>query len=157
MTADDREEMKAAMSLDWTTPEYLANLAAEELGRALNARGINFSTCFGDEDGVSLGLKGIPQAEAMLTLAVPGGTVAGTLYDRATGCCVMLATLAEQYGDDAPEELVEAAFAEGWVWIIHPDMKGHTPGWHVTVTLPTADANAVTARLNALPFLDDTK
>lgn len=155
--SSDREEM-SSMSLDWTTPEYLANLAAEELGHALSMRGINFRTCFGDPDGlVSLSFNGMRDTETLLALAVPGPTGPGTLYDRATGGCVSLAALAESKGEDASEDEVESILDAGWAWLIHPDMRSHVVGWHITVVMPTADANTVTARLNALPFTDDTQ
>lgn len=154
----DRDESKGIMSLDWTTPEYLSNLAAEELGHALSVRGISWRTCFGDEDGtVSLAFGQLRDAETMLTLAVPGPTGPGTLYDRVTSGCVSLAALAEAKGDDASEDEVGAILDAGWSWMVHPDMRSHVAGWHVTVGMSTADANTVTARLNALPFTDDTQ
>ena len=135
---------------DWTTPEYLANIAADELGSALDAHGIGFTTCFGDEDGfVSLSFDSVRGAEAMLTLAVDGTGGPGSLYDRASASCVTLSHLAQQ-GADVPDEQVEAAIKAGWVWTMHPAMLGRMTAWHVSVDIPTADANQVTANLNTL-------
>ncbi len=159
--SNDREE-RTIMDLDWTNPEYLANLAAEELSIALATRGIGWNSCYADEDQddtycVSLSLSGIRAAETLLALAVPGHSGPGSLYDRATGSCLTITQMAGDAGtsDRVQADNVRNAINAGWVWMIHPDMQGHTPGWHVSVTIPVADANTVTARLNALPFMDD--
>ncbi len=156
---DDCDNVGAIMP-GWTE-EDMANVAAEELGHALAVRGIAWRTCFGDEDGtVNLAFGQLRDAETLLCLAVPGPTGPGTLYDRVTGGCVSLSELAHQAGigeaAGSPAE-VEAIMDVGWSWMVHPDMTSHVVGWHVTVSMPTADANTVTARLNALPFTDDTQ
>jgi hypothetical protein len=70
----------------------------------------------------------------------------------------MLSALADAAGDDdVPDDQVAAAIEAGWEWLIHPNMKSHVVGWHTSVTMSATDANTVTARLNALPFTDDTQ
>lgn len=141
------------MTNDWTTPEYLANIGAEELKAALDAHGIRSPHCGGDEDGVTLHLADLKDAELMMSLAFTGPDGPGTLYDRAVGACVtlsMLSAVESTTGLDAPEDAVAAAFATSWTWMMHPDMDGRRVGWHISVTIPTDDANQVTARLNEL-------
>lgn len=134
------------MGNDWTTPEYLANISAEELARALDLHGIQAYNVGADEDGVTVSLAGIRSAETLLTLTLEGTDQPGTLYDRATSSCVTLSAL----GEDATEGQVADAFEAGWTWMIHPDMTGRRVGWHVHLTLPAADADQLTARLNEL-------
>lgn len=130
--------------------ERWANVAAEELARALDLTGIGFMGTAGDEDGdVSVAFNSLADAEALMTLAVPQNTAVGSLYDRATSSCLTMAAFAES-GVDPSEESVEHAIRAGWTWTIHPAMRGRRMGWHVSVDIPAADANQVTANLNAL-------
>ena len=131
---------------DWTPAEYLANISADELRKALNVHGIRVHNVGADADGVTVSLADMASAEALLTLVLDGPDRPGTVYDRATGSCVTLS----QLSDDAPEEQVTAAFDAGWVWMIHPVMDGMHVGWHIHLTLPVNDADYVTARLNEL-------
>jgi hypothetical protein len=132
---------------DWTTDEYLANLAAEELSAALDRHRIMFHNVAGDEDGtVSVAFVDLRDAEAMMTLAIEQAGP-GTVYDRATGSCVSLTALAAT-GGEVPDEQVAACITAGWNWMVHPHMRGRRMGWHVSVDIPTADANAMTAALN---------
>ena len=140
------------MAPDWTTPEYLANISAEELKAALDVHGVRSPFCGGDEDGVTLHLADLKDAELMMSLAFTGPDGPGTLYDHAVGSCVTLSALsaAESAGAAVPEEAVADAFEQGWTWMMHPDMDGRRVSWHISVTIPTDDANQVTARLNEL-------
>ena len=137
------------MTDDWTTNEYVAMITAEELSAALTATGIDVIDCFGDEDGVSVAFPNVASAEAFMTLTVRHSDTPGSLYDHATGSCVTLRHLAEQYDGEVPDAKLTAAFAAGWTWVMHPHMNGRVMGWHTTVTIPTLDANQVTATLNA--------
>jgi lipoprotein-anchoring transpeptidase ErfK/SrfK len=85
----DREGVKG-MTNGWTTPEYLANISAEELARALDLNGIQAHNVGADEDGVTVSFASLRSAEALLTLE--GTNVTGTRYDRATSSCVKLST-----------------------------------------------------------------
>jgi class 3 adenylate cyclase len=135
---------------DWTTDEYLANLAADELAKAINRHGIQFHGVMGDSDGtVGISFPDLRDAEALLTLTLSGTDHPGGIYDRATGSCVLLTDLASK-GDDASDDEISRALGEGWNWMIHPHMIGRRMGWHVSVDIPTADANALTAALNTL-------
>jgi hypothetical protein len=137
---------------DWTTPEYLANIGADELKGALEAHGVRAPHCGGDEDGVTVHLVDVKDAELMLSLAFEGPDGPGTLYDRAVSSCVTLTAMsaAESAGADVSEQQVAAAFDQGWTWIMHPDMDGRRVSWHISVTIPTDDACQVAARLNEL-------
>lgn len=130
--------------------EHWANVAAEELARALDLTGIGFMGAAGDEDGeVSVAFNSLADAEALMTLAVPQNVDAGSLYDRATSSCLTITALTEQ--DERPsDEQIQTAIRAGWTWTIHPAMRGRRMGWHVSVDIPAADANQVTANLNAL-------
>lgn len=129
------------------TAEEMAQASADELSRALEAHGIGaYDVDVAGEDGVSLALSGIRSAETLLTLAIDGPAGPGTLYDRATSSCVTLSELDE----DAPDESVDESLDAGWLWVIHPAMSGRVVGWHVHLTLPAADANRLTARLNEI-------
>lgn len=132
------------MDNDWTTHEYLANISAEELARALDLNGIRAHNVGADEDGVTVHLAGIRDAEALMTLTQESTQQTGTMYDRATGSCLSLSAL----DDNAPHGDVANVIDAGWVWVIHPHMSGRVTGWHVSVTFPVSDADQMTARLN---------
>lgn len=130
--------------------EHWANVAAEELARALDLTGIGFMGTAGDEDGdVSVAFNSLADAEALMTLAVPQNIATGSLYDRATSSCLTMSSFAE-LSDRPTDEVIEAAIRAGWTWTIHPAMRGRRMDWHVSVDIPSADANQVTANLNAL-------
>jgi hypothetical protein len=138
------------MSSSMDDTEHWANVAAEELARALDLTGIGFMGAAGDEDGdVSVAFHTLADAEALMTLAVPQNMDAGSLYDRATSSCVTMSELAE-HGENPSDGQIEHAIRSGWTWTIHPAMRGRRMGWHVSVDIPAADANQVTANLNAL-------
>jgi hypothetical protein len=134
---------------DWTTTEYLANLAAEELGKAFTLVGIGVTHIAADEGDVIVYFDAIEDAEAMMTLAVGSDNVLGGLYDRATSSCITLGTWDAEQAEPTQSE-VEAVINAGWTWQIHPTMNGRRMGWHVRLDLPHADANQLTANLNAL-------
>lgn len=130
--------------------EHWANVAAEELARALELTGIGFMGTAGDEDGdVSVAFNSLADAEALMTLAVPQNIATGSLYDRATSSCLTMAAFVES-GTEPTDAQIEHAIRTGWTWTIHPAMRGRRMGWHVSVDIPAADANQVTANLNAL-------
>lgn len=131
---------------DWTSPEYMGNIAAEELHGALNRVGVNVIDVVTDDDGdVHIYFSSIQDAEAMMTLAMyPDGP--GSMYDRSTDKCVSLNALPL----DATEDQVKAVIVGGWTWHVHPHMTGRRMNWHVKVCLPTLDANQLAASLNAL-------
>lgn len=136
--------------MDWSTPEYLSNIAADELGAAMIRHGIDFHGAMGDEDGtVGISFPDLRDAEALLTLTLSGTDHTGGIYDRATASCVSLTALAKA-GDDISDEQITDAMREGWSWTIHPHMSGRRMGWHVSVDIPAADANLLTATLNTL-------
>jgi hypothetical protein len=136
-------------SPDWTSPEQLAVMAAEELSNAMDSVGVDFTGCFGDDDGdVSIAFGALADAEALLTLAVRSDDRSGSLYDRATASCVSLTNMS-QSGSGVTEEQLEDAMNTGWVWVIHPAMQGKRMGWHARVSLPSADALTMVASLNA--------
>ncbi len=130
--------------------EHWANIAAEELARALELCGIGAMEVIGESNGdVAVAFPSLADAEALMTLAVPQSTATGSLYDRATASCLTLSAFAD-LGTPLTDESVEHAVLSGWVWTIHPAMRGRRMGWHVSVDIPAADANQVTANLNAL-------
>lgn len=129
---------------------HWADIAAEELARALDLTGIGFLGATGDDDGdVLVAFQQLADAEALMTLAVPQSTAVGSLYDRATSSCLTMAALGDAEVEPSDEQ-VEHAINTGWTWTIHPAMRGRRMGWHVHVNLSAADANQVTANLNAL-------
>lgn len=133
---------------NWTTPEYLSNLAADELAQAAGHHGIELAA-FGRDDGqVSVSFRDLRDAETLVSLGVEEAGP-GTAYDRATGGCVTITTAADA-GGELTDEQMDAVFSSGWVWDAHPDMVGRRMGWHVSVTMSDQDANAVTANLNTL-------
>lgn len=136
---------------NWTTPEALANRAAEELAAALSRHGIDYLGCFSDDDGdVSVSFVTMRDAETALSLGMPADPRPGTTYDRATASCVTLNSWART--DFEPTDAdVAMALQAGWQWTIHPHTVGRNVGWHCTVDLPSADANVLTANLNAVP------
>lgn len=138
------------MSDSMDDTQHWANVAAEELAIALSLTGIGFMGTAGDEDGdVSVAFNSLADAEALMTLAVPQNVDAGSLYDRATSSCLTMTALAE-LAERPSDEQIEHAIRDGWTWTIHPAMRGRRMGWHVSVDIPAADANQVTANLNAL-------
>lgn len=138
--------------MDWTTPEYMAKLTAEELGRALGASNITYIGCGfsvdADDREVSIAFNGIEEAERMVTLGVPYDPVPGSFYDRAVASCVTLTDLGSRNQEASDAELA-TAIDRGWMWVIHPDRSGETFRWHTSVDLPIADAQQLTANLNA--------
>ena len=129
---------------------HWTNIAAEELARALDLTGIGFMGTTGDEDGdVCVAFNSLSDAEALMTLAVPQNSTIGSLYDRATASCLTMASFMES-GAEPSDAQIEHAIRTGWSWTIHPNMRGQRMGWHVSVDIPAADANQVTANLNAL-------
>lgn len=136
------------MSSDWTTPGYLANISAEELGIALRLHGVRALNVGTDEDGVSVAFVSLRDAETLLTLATDGTGGPGSLYDRVSSSCVTLSAMADS--GEPTQDQVGAALDGGWVWMVHPDMSGRRVGWHVTATMPSDDANQLTATLNEL-------
>lgn len=139
--------------MDWTTPEYMAKLTAEELGRALGASNITYIGCgFSvdtDDREVSIAFNGIEEAERMVTLGVPYDPVPGSFYDRAVASCVTLTDLGSRDQEASDEELA-GALGRGWLWVIHPDRSGGTFRWHTSVDLSLSDAQQLTANLNAV-------
>ena len=133
---------------DWTTPEYLAIMAADELSKAMTSVGIGYSSCFGDDDGdVGVTFDHISDAELLLSRSMVSDETPGSLYDRASASCVSLSSLAAA-GQDVPDETVAEIVDAGWLWVIHPSMTGRRMGWHVHVEMTSADAFAVVASLN---------
>lgn len=129
---------------------YWADVAAEELVKALGFLGIRCVMVAGDDDGdVSLSFKDIRDAEAMMTLGVESTGERGSMYDRATSGCVSMRHMAEAQHEPTDAE-VDQLLATSWKWAVHPDMFGRRMNWHVHVDIPAADANQVTANLNAL-------
>lgn len=124
---------------------YWAGVVAEELQRALGQHGIHVHDVEGDEDGVHASFADLRHAETMLALAVEGADGPGSLYDRVSTGCVTMADLPE-----ADEAVIAHVLDTSWTWMVHPAMSGRFVGWHVSVTMPSADANTVTARLNEL-------
>jgi len=126
--------------------EFWADVAAEELERALTMIGIAVNGVRGDDEGdVYISFKGIREAESFMVLSMTGDRTAGTVYDRAVASCVTLGSL----DDSAPDAVIDAAQDTGWTWVIHPTMTGAVVGWHVMAVLPSNDAVTVTARLRA--------
>lgn len=133
---------------NWTTPEYLSNLAADELAQAAGHHGIGL-TAFGHDDGhVSVSFHDLRDAETLMSLGVEEAGP-GTVYDRATGGCATVMATADA-GGDLTDEQMDAVISSGWVWDVHPNMVGRRMGWHVSATMSDQDANTVTANLNTL-------
>lgn len=133
-----------------TDTGYWANVAAEELGEAMTKLGIGFMGVHGDEDGdVTVAFHQLADAEALMTLGVGSDEQPGSLYDRATASCVTLLTYVRD-GIEPTDEQIETAIRSGWTWTIHPAMTGRRMAWHARVDIPAADANQLTANLNAL-------
>lgn len=137
--------------MDWSTPEYLGNITAEELYGAMERLGIRANGCWAADDGsrINISFADIRDAEAMVSLGVVSDFTPGSTYDRAAASCVTLASFAER-GVDPSESEMGAAMDAAWNWTIHPAMDGRRMGWHVSVDLPTADAQSVVADLNAM-------
>lgn len=134
------------MNLD--NAENLAQIAAEELGNAMTNHGIgHLGINVVDADTLYMSFVELADAEAMMTLGVTSDEVLGGLYDRSTSSCLSMSYLTDA---DASDEEFEDAEARGWTWHIHPAMRGRRMDWHVSLTLPALDANAVTANLNAV-------
>lgn len=141
---------------DWTTDEYLASMAVEELGESLARHGIGFIlTAADDEHRVTVIFQGLADAEALMTLGVQGSELPGSLYDRATSGCVSMNDYANR-GVEATEADIERLVDAGWNWLIHPAMNGRRMGWHVHLTLPSHDAATLVANLNALRLGDQS-
>lgn len=138
--------MNADSQGNWTTPEDLTQISAEELARALILHHIGAKHVEADEDGVTVWFVGIFDAGVMLTLAVEGTGELGSLHDRATAGCLSLSSM----GVDASEQAVCDVIDGSWVWVVHPHIDGRVVGWHVSVTMSADDANQVTASLNTL-------
>lgn len=125
---------------------FWADVAAEELARALQAINIRFNGVRGEEDGdVYVSFGSLRGAEAFMILGMDNDRSAGSVYDRAAASCITLGEM----DDDAPDELITAAQTSGWTWMIHPHMNGPVMGWHVMAVIPMSDAVTVTARLRA--------
>lgn len=142
----------AVPEMDWTTPERMAEMTAEELGRALTATGVAHIGCGystdGDDRQVSIAFTGIRDAERMVTLAVPYDARPGTFYDRAVASCITLTDLGAR--DDVPTDAeVADAVDRGWLWTIHPDRSSGRFNWHTSVDMGLTDAQQLTANLNA--------
>lgn len=131
---------------------HWAHVAGEELALALEAAGIGVLDVEGGTDGVRVSFPSLTAAESLMTLVSDGDATLGGFYDRASGSCVTINALVEQYGDveDIPEQAQSEAFRVAWAWDIHPHMRGRVMGWHVSVLIPAPDANQATATLNAL-------
>lgn len=150
---DNRDPRKEPIMAepDWTTDEYLSNIAADELRQALERAGVAATDVTGSDDGrVFVRFRGLPDAEAFLTLSLLQDPRHGSLYDRASSSCATLASLHDLDDEERANELAEEAMAAGWTWLMHPHMRGRSVGWHVAADMPHADANAVTATLNAM-------
>lgn len=132
---------------NWTTPEFLSNLAAEELAQAAGHHGIEL-TASGHDGRVSVSFHDLRDAETLVSLGLEEAGP-GTVYDRATGSCVTIMTKLDA-GDELTDEQMDAVFSSSWVWGVHPHMVGRRMGWHVSVMMSDQDANAVTANLNTL-------
>jgi hypothetical protein len=135
---------------EWVDGGFLATVAAEELGLAMAQLGIGFADLYGGGDGmVTVNFQGPADAESLLTLALSEDETPGSLYDRATSSCVTLASFVLS-GETPSDDQLRAAIASGWKWNVHPAMSGRRMGWHVAVEMTAADANQLTANLNAL-------
>lgn len=131
---------------DWTTDEYLGNIAASELDLAMTSLGIVTLHVGADEDGdVWISFAEIDDATTLVTLGLEAGEL-GSVYDRATGSCLSMSDL----GENATEEAFTQARIVGWKWVVHPHLSVRRVAWHVRVCIPSADANQLTANLNAL-------
>lgn len=138
---------------DWTTPEALAMVAAEELASALESLGINHLGCYLASDGdVSIAFRDIRDAETMVSLGVPSDHASGTLYDRASASCITLSELGA--AGDPSDDAVIAAMNAGWSWTVHPYMIGRRMDWHVSVDMSASDASQLTANLNLIRRVD---
>lgn len=133
---------------NWTTPEYLANLAADELAQAAGHHGIELMASGHDDGQVSISFRDLRDAETLMSLGVEEAGP-DTLYDRATGGCATIMATAEA-GGELTDEQMDAVISSGWVWDVHPNTVVRRVGWHVSVTMSDQDANAVTANLNTL-------
>lgn len=137
---------------DWTNDEYLSNIAADELQRALTRAGLSATDVTGTGEGrVFVRFRGLPDAEAFLSLALTQDPRQGTLYDRASASCGTLNAIWELDDEERASQLADEAMESGWTWLMHPHLRGRTVGWHVAADMPHPDANAVTAALNSLP------
>lgn len=135
---------------EWTSAEYLANIAAEELTNAMTQLGIGIVTSYSQTDGtVAVNFQGLADAETFMTLTLTSDETPGSLYDRATASCVTL-TGYGQLENEPSREAIEDAVRAGWTWTVHPAMRGRRMDWHVMVEIPVDDAHHLTARLNQL-------
>lgn len=134
---------------DWTTAEYVVNLAAQELCESLSKLGIlaHVSANYDADGGVAVVFASIGEAQTFMSFAVDSSDGPGSLYDRATASCLTLAQCAEE-GLEAGDTKVVAAIKAAWDWEVHPSMRGVVAEWHVRVTIPVNDATAVVATLN---------
>ena len=68
--------------------EHWANIAAEELARALELCGIGAMEVIGESNGdVAVAFPSLADAEALMTLAVPQSTATGKGNSTSTGRC----------------------------------------------------------------------
>jgi len=138
--------------LNWTTAETIGMLTAEELAAAFDRAGVSYiAVTYGDEESstpVGVAFNGIQDAGKAVELGVPVDDTIGGFYDRVTSNCLTLTALAQ---DDVPEDdaRVAEALESGWSWVIHPDRLNGRKGWHVSVDMSVADAQQLTANLNA--------
>lgn len=143
---------------NWTTSESIGNLVAEELLSAMNQLNIRTRGCWSSDDddpAISISFHDLKDAELMMTLGIKYEDGPGTLYDRSTAACI---TLAYQGDGDRlfSEEELDAAVESSWNWIVHPNKTGSRMAWHATVFMSVADAQQVTANLNAFRIASDT-
>lgn len=132
---------------DWSTPEYLAGIAADELSSVLEALGINTFGVYLDSEGdVNVPFQDIRDAETMVSLGVPAVHEPGSMYDRASASCITIAL----FGEEGVEENIRAAIDAGWKWTVHPYMVGCRADWHVSVGIPLDDVHQLVATLNAV-------
>lgn len=132
------------MDLDDTA--FWTAVTADELGAALSCLGGPVDVWVDEDGDVAVMFRSLAQAEMMLTLAMDGDGPPGSLYDRVTEGCVSQSASPEPMSDEAYRALRKTC----WTWMIHPAMSGRRVDWHVSVSMPPADASAVTAALNGL-------
>lgn len=138
--------------MDWTTPEYLASVTAEELRNVTGKLGIRILGCGYEADGddcdISIAFESILDAEKLVSLGVPYDPTPGGFYDRAVASCVTLTDLGAR-DEKATDKEIDDAIACGWVWVVHPDRSKGGCNWHASVDLSLTDATQLAANLNS--------
>lgn len=135
---------------EWKPQSQEDRIVAEELYSVITTLGMVVTHCYLTDDDVRIAFNDIKDAETLVSLGVPAVSEPGSFYDRVTQGCVTIDYYAATQTEEPTREEIEAVIEASWKWDIHPVMIGRRMDWHVSVTIPKADATVLTANLNAV-------